>query len=128
MAKAKVEIRSLARSHTKTAVNTLVGIMAQPKAPPAAGVAAANAILDRGWGGAARPLAGEDGEGGFFRVRFTATNGQILVMSQSQPTGGAATQFKPGNTLGGRKADSRDKLSAEFIVRGAGCFVPGEFK
>ena len=32
----------------------LVGIMRQPKAPPAARVMAANALLDRGWGKAAQ--------------------------------------------------------------------------
>ena len=50
MAVAPTEIRTLARSYTKAAINTLVGIMRQPKAPPAARVMAANALLDRGWG------------------------------------------------------------------------------
>ena len=50
MAKAKTDIRSLARSHTESAINTLKGIMNQTKAPAAARVAAATALLDRGWG------------------------------------------------------------------------------
>ena len=50
MAVAPTEIRTLARSYTKAAIKTLVGIMQQPKAPPAARVMAANALLDRGWG------------------------------------------------------------------------------
>ena len=50
MAKAPAEIRSLARAHTKAAVGTLAKIMAQPKATPAARIAAAVALLDRGWG------------------------------------------------------------------------------
>lgn len=50
MAKAPTEIRSLARSHTDAALKTLVGIMNQDEAPPAARVAAANSLLDRGWG------------------------------------------------------------------------------
>jgi len=50
MAKAPTEIRSLARSHTETAIRTLAGIMRQPKAPASARVAAAEALLDRGWG------------------------------------------------------------------------------
>lgn len=50
MAKAKADIRSLARSHTETAIRTLVGIMNQEKAPPAARVSAAEALLNRGWG------------------------------------------------------------------------------
>jgi hypothetical protein len=56
------EIRSLARSHTRTAINVLVGIMRSDDATPAARVSAANAILDRGWGKAAQALEnGEDG-------------------------------------------------------------------
>src|SRR5215472_10501804 len=61
MAVAPTEIRTLARSYTRAAINTLVGIMRQPKAPPAARVMAANALLDRGWGKAAQ-LVAVDGE------------------------------------------------------------------
>src|SRR5215469_9436421 len=61
MAVAPTEIRTLARSYTKAAIKTLVGIMRQPKAPPAARVMAANALLDRGWGKAAQ-LVAVDGE------------------------------------------------------------------
>jgi hypothetical protein len=50
VARAPTEIRSLARSHSATAIKTLVGIMKEPKAAPAARVAAAQALLDRGWG------------------------------------------------------------------------------
>ncbi len=61
MSKTITEIRSLARSHTKTAVNVLVGVMRSKDATHAARVSAANAILDRGWGRAAQAL--ENGEG-----------------------------------------------------------------
>src|SRR5215472_4583660 len=61
MAVAPTEIRTLARSYTKAAIKTLVGIMRQPKAPPAARVMAANALLDRGWGKAVQ-LQHTDGE------------------------------------------------------------------
>src|SRR5215472_7187228 len=61
MAVAPTEIRTLARSYTKAAIRTLVGIMQQPKAPPAARIMAANALLDRGWGKAAQ-LVAVDGE------------------------------------------------------------------
>jgi hypothetical protein len=60
MAKTPTDIRSLARSHTETAINVLVGIMSQSEAPQAARVSAANSILDRGWGKPAQPLTGED--------------------------------------------------------------------
>lgn len=50
MAKAPTDLRSLARSHTASAVRTLARIMAEPDAPPAARVSAASVLLDRGWG------------------------------------------------------------------------------
>jgi hypothetical protein len=56
MPRTHVEIRSLARSHTRTALNVLVGVMRNTKAPPPARIAAANAILDRGWGKATQPI------------------------------------------------------------------------
>ena len=59
MAKAKEDIRSLARSHTATAVKCLAGIMNQSQAPAAARVAAATALLDRGWGKPAQTIAGD---------------------------------------------------------------------
>ena len=77
MAKAPTQIRSLARSHTEKAIRTLVGIMNQRKAPPAARVAAANALLDRGWGKPGQPITGENGEGALTVevIRFTDTEG-----------------------------------------------------
>lgn len=60
--KSITEIRSLARSHTRTALNVLVGVMRSKDATAAAKVSAANAILDRGWGKAPQAIAnGEDG-------------------------------------------------------------------
>src|ERR1700736_1880313 len=61
-----IEIRSLARSHTRTALNVLVGIMRSKDATAAARVSAANAILDRGWGKA--PQAIENGDAGALEV------------------------------------------------------------
>src|SRR5262249_41268302 len=48
--KAVAEIRALAREHTKAALEALVEIVNNKKAPPAARVAAANSLLDRGYG------------------------------------------------------------------------------
>jgi hypothetical protein len=56
MPRAVTEIRSLARSHTRTALNLLVGVMRSKDATAAAKVSAANAILDRGWGKAAQAI------------------------------------------------------------------------
>src|SRR6266404_9697429 len=62
MARLPTEIRSLARSHTRTALNVLVGVMRNKDATAAAKVSAANAILDRGWGKAPQPIEnGDDG-------------------------------------------------------------------
>jgi hypothetical protein len=62
MPKTLMQIRSLARSHTRTALNVLVGVMTNVNAPAPARIAAANAILDRGWGKATQPVGnGEDG-------------------------------------------------------------------
>jgi hypothetical protein len=60
MPRALTEIRSLARSHSRTALNVLVGVMRSKDATAAARVAAANAILDRGWGKATQAV--ETGE------------------------------------------------------------------
>jgi hypothetical protein len=62
VAKTLIEIRSLARSHTRTAINVLACIMRSKDATAAARVSAANAILDRGWGKATQPPeSGDDG-------------------------------------------------------------------
>jgi hypothetical protein len=62
MPKTLTEIGSLARAHTRTAINVLVGVMRCKDATAAARVSAANAILDRGWGKATQPLeSGDDG-------------------------------------------------------------------
>src|SRR4051812_27673059 len=53
------EIRELARLHTATALATLVEIC-QGGENESARVAAANAILDRGWGKAAVPAVADD--------------------------------------------------------------------
>lgn len=43
------------------AINTLVGVARSAKAPPSARVAAASALIDRGWGRAPVAITGEDG-------------------------------------------------------------------
>lgn len=59
MAKTPTEIRSLARSHTEAALNCLVGVMENGTSEPAK-VAAANALLDRGWGKPTQPISGDE--------------------------------------------------------------------
>jgi len=48
--KVTADVRELARVHTAAAMNALVDIVGNKKAPPAARVAAANSLLDRGYG------------------------------------------------------------------------------
>ena len=43
------EVQELARQHTAEAINTLVAILRNAKAPPAARALAANSLLDRGY-------------------------------------------------------------------------------
>ena len=59
MSKTVTEIRALARSHSVAALRVLVGVMRNVDATPAARVAAANAVLDRGWG-KPRPADNDD--------------------------------------------------------------------
>lgn len=54
--KALRQVEALAREQTVDALKTLETIHKNPKAPPAARVAAANALLDRGWGKARQAL------------------------------------------------------------------------
>jgi hypothetical protein len=82
-ARTLTEIRSLARSHTRTAIKVLVGIMRSDDATPAARVSAANAILDRGWGKAAQPL--ENGEDGALQLVHRIE--RIIVHPQSSICG-----------------------------------------
>lgn len=44
------EVEALSRVHTRTAINTLLEVCENKDAPSAARVAAAEAILSRGWG------------------------------------------------------------------------------
>ncbi len=53
------DVQALARQYTADAVETLARIMRDDDAAPAARVAAANAILDRGYGKAPQHISGE---------------------------------------------------------------------
>jgi len=59
--KVVAEVKELARKHTGKAIETLVSIMDNPKAAPAARVSAANALLDRGYGKPPQHITGEGG-------------------------------------------------------------------
>lgn len=63
MAKASLEIKSLARKHTAAALKTLSCIMSEPSAPASARVQAATALLDRGWGKPTQTIQGDEDGG-----------------------------------------------------------------
>jgi len=54
--------RSLARNHTVRAIQTLAGIMDSSESEEMQ-LRASDLLLQRGWGKAAQPVTGEDGEG-----------------------------------------------------------------
>jgi hypothetical protein len=60
MAKLPADLRSLARAHTELSVQTLAGI-ARNSTSDQARVAAAQALLDRGWGKAPQTHMAESG-------------------------------------------------------------------
>ena len=51
------DVQELARQRSPEAINTLAGIMDDCKAPSAARVAAANSLLDRGYGKPTQPIS-----------------------------------------------------------------------
>ena len=51
------DVQELARQRSPEAINTLVKIMQNEKAPPAARVVAANSLLDRGYGKPTQPIS-----------------------------------------------------------------------
>ena len=66
--KATVAIKEAAQEYTGMALGVLVEVAENPESPPAARVAASNAILDRGHGKPTLPIAGDDG--GPVRIRW----------------------------------------------------------
>ncbi len=58
-AKQITDVRDAARQHTRAAVETLVSVMEDLKAPHSARVAAANGLLDRGHGKAVQHIEAE---------------------------------------------------------------------
>ncbi|MCZ6510209.1 MAG: hypothetical protein O7A62_06435 [Alphaproteobacteria bacterium] len=55
-------VRELARQHTEESIEKLVEIMRDENAPPSAQGAAANSLLDRGWGRPDQSVTVDNGE------------------------------------------------------------------
>lgn len=86
MAKAPTEIKSLARKHTASALNVLAGIMNKTDAPESARVAAATALLDRGWGKATQFIEAETVHRYVARVPDKATTAETWQQQHSPET------------------------------------------
>jgi hypothetical protein len=71
------DVKAAARELTPKALGTLEEIMEDKKAPPAARVTAATAILDRGWGRAAQTIEAKETNG--------TTSFLTLVMASFSP-------------------------------------------
>lgn len=71
MPKPPGDIRSLARAYTKANIEALGGFATGKDVPIAHRIQAIGMLLDRGWGKAATPHTGADGEGD---IRITIRN------------------------------------------------------
>lgn len=68
------ELREIARERTADALATLVSVMSDPKAPAAARVSAACAVLDRGYGRPTQQLQHAGHDGGPARIGDEVSN------------------------------------------------------
>jgi len=66
-------------------IKVLAGIASAEDAPPAARVAAANALLDRGWGKAPQAHSGEDGNDIEIVIRRLAKSGEEPLLLEHEP-------------------------------------------
>ena len=73
-----IDIRDAARRHTRAAVDTLVSVMGNADAPAAARIAAANAILDRGWGKATQYV--QEGENPYDALSLTERQALLAAL------------------------------------------------
>lgn len=85
--KVTADVRALAQEHTTEAVGALVEIVSDREAPPAARVAAANALLDRGYGRAPQTVD--------VNVRSVSDFLESLSLGDAAPAS-AALQDGPG--------------------------------
>jgi hypothetical protein len=102
-------VQEAARQYTEEAMETLATIMRDAKAPPATRVAAANCLLDRGWGRAPASLSltHETNEAKSDRLveafAAAARNAQFLLANQRTAASEAAAHGFDNGT-GSRKA------------------------
>ena len=75
--KAAYNIQELARKHAPEALDVLVQIMLNEKAPPNARVAAANTLLDRAYG---KPAQFSTGDAGSFKRAVDMTDDELAAI------------------------------------------------
>ena len=73
-----IDVRDAARQHTKAAIETLVSVMGNADAPAAARIAAANGILDRGWGKATQYV--QEGENPYDALSLTERQSLLAAL------------------------------------------------
>ena len=84
--KMPTDVKALARVHTETALKVLAGIMSAVDAQPSARVAAATAILNRGWGQPqqAVELSGEVVTSKVIRTPMISTDNETWLKQHSE--------------------------------------------
>lgn len=92
MAKAPTDIRSLARSYTDKAIKVLAGVMQQDEAPHSARVAAATALLDRGWG---KPPQFVTDDVGKMRSALEMTDDELAAIAAGRSEGADTAPLDP---------------------------------
>jgi hypothetical protein len=128
MPKAVTEIRSLARSHTRTALNVLVAVMRNTKATPPARVAAANAILDRGWGKPTQAIGNDEGALELIHriERVIDDAGKYRLMTKARDT--AAAKALPAVQRPGMARTPAERNHANLRVLSAKLSSSGDIK
>jgi hypothetical protein len=102
-------VQEAARQYTAEAMEALATIMRDNKAPPAARVAAANSLLDRGWGRAPTFLKVTD-EG-------AAQRGEEMIAAFAKAAENAQNAIAYQRTLSSRHSDCSDSRQAAIAAK-----------
>lgn len=104
MAKMPADLRSLARTHTATAVNVLAGVMRNEEANPSARVAAASELLDRGWGKAEQ-------------LQKNELDVNVRYILESLPDDQWSKEYSPKRITNGNGNGHADKAIVDLDIR-----------
>lgn len=113
------EVEVLARCHTKTAIQTLVRVASEEdyeKVPAAAQVAAANSILDRGWGKPQQHVVfeGENAQQMSDEDLQRHVNDRLLALARSASNAGQAGS-EAGGDVAGNAAPPRPGFTPRLV-------------